>query len=91
MLALKGNQGALRDDVEVFAAEQKAKDFKDAKVTRHETVDGDHGRIETRTLPIRMLPTPPHVGRWLAPEQSSARSRGTSPAMPSRERKALNR
>ena len=49
MLALKGNQGALRDDVEVFAAEQKAKDFKDAKVTRHETVDGDHGRIETRT------------------------------------------
>ena len=49
VLALKGNQGALRDDVEVFAAEQKAKDFKDAKVTRHETVDGDHGRIETRT------------------------------------------
>ena len=44
VLALKGNQGALRDDVEVFAAEQKAKDFKDAKVTRHETVDGDHGR-----------------------------------------------
>ena len=35
VLALKGNQGALRDDVEVFAAEQKAKDFKDAKVTRH--------------------------------------------------------
>ena len=49
VLALKGNQGALREDVEVFAAEQKAKDFKDAKVTRHETVDGDHGRIETRT------------------------------------------
>ena len=49
VLALKGNQGALRDDVEVFAAEQKAKGFKDTKVTRHETVDGDHGRIETRT------------------------------------------
>ena len=31
VLALKGNQGALRDDVEVFAAEQKAKDFKDAR------------------------------------------------------------
>lgn len=49
ILALKGNQGTLREDVEVFAAEQKANDFKDTKVTRHETVDGDHGRIETRT------------------------------------------
>jgi predicted transposase YbfD/YdcC len=49
ILALKGNQGTLREDVEVFAAEQKVNDFKDTKVTRHETVDGDHGRIETRT------------------------------------------
>jgi predicted transposase YbfD/YdcC len=49
VLALKGNQGTLREDVEVFAAEQKATGFKDAKVSRHETVDGDHGRIETRT------------------------------------------
>jgi predicted transposase YbfD/YdcC len=49
VLALKGNQGTLREDVEVFAAEQKANGFKHAKVSRHETVDGDHGRIETRT------------------------------------------
>ena len=35
--------------VELFAAEQKAVSFKDAKVTRQQTVDGDHGRIETRT------------------------------------------
>jgi len=49
VLALKGNQGTLRADVELFAAEQKAKGFKDATVSRHETVDGDHGRIETRT------------------------------------------
>jgi predicted transposase YbfD/YdcC len=49
VLALKGNQGALREDVEVFAAEQKANGFRDTKVSRHETVDGDHGRIETRT------------------------------------------
>jgi predicted transposase YbfD/YdcC len=49
VLALKGNQGTLREDVEVFAAEQKANGFKDTKVSRHETVDGDHGRIETRT------------------------------------------
>ena len=50
VLALKGNQGTLREDVEVFVAEQKADGFKDTKVSRHETVDGDHGRIETRTL-----------------------------------------
>jgi predicted transposase YbfD/YdcC len=49
VLALKGNQGTLREDVEIFAAEQKAKGFKNTKVSRHETVDGDHGRIETRT------------------------------------------
>lgn len=49
ILALKGNQATLREDVEVFAAEQRANGFKDTKVSRHATVDGDHGRIETRT------------------------------------------
>jgi predicted transposase YbfD/YdcC len=49
VLALKGNQGTLCEDVEVFVAEQKANGFKDTEVSRHKTVDGDHGRIETRT------------------------------------------
>ncbi len=49
VLALKGNQGTLQEDVTIFAEEQKANGFKDTKVSRHETVDGDHGRIETRT------------------------------------------
>src|SRR5712672_564882 len=49
VLALKGNQGTLRQDVELFATEQKANGFKDTEVSRHQTVDGDHGRIETRT------------------------------------------
>jgi predicted transposase YbfD/YdcC len=52
ILALKGNQGALRKDVELFAAEQNAKNFKDATVSRAETVDGDHGRIETRAVTV---------------------------------------
>jgi predicted transposase YbfD/YdcC len=52
ILALKGNQGTLRDDVELFAAEQKANNFNDATISRHETVDGDHGRIETRTYTV---------------------------------------
>src|SRR5437868_4563479 len=50
VLALKGNQGSLREDVELFVAEQKATAFKDTKISRDETVDGDHGRIETRTV-----------------------------------------
>jgi len=52
ILALKGNQGTLRDDVELFAREQKAAGFKDTRVSRDETVDGDHGRIETRTVTV---------------------------------------
>ena len=52
ILALKGNQGTLRDDVELFAAEQKAKAFQDTIVSHHQTVDGDHGRIETRDITV---------------------------------------
>jgi len=52
VLALKGNQGSLRDDVELFVVEQKARDFQDTTISRDETVDGDHGRIETRTTTV---------------------------------------
>jgi predicted transposase YbfD/YdcC len=52
ILALKGNQGTLRDDVELYAREQKAVGFTDAHISRDETVDGDHGRIETRTVTV---------------------------------------
>jgi predicted transposase YbfD/YdcC len=52
ILALKGNQGTLRDDVELFVVEQKAKSFQDTIVSRHQTVDGDHGRIETRDITV---------------------------------------
>jgi predicted transposase YbfD/YdcC len=52
VLALKGNQGTLREDVAVFVAEQKAKGFSDTTISRNQTVDGDHGRIETRTTTV---------------------------------------
>jgi predicted transposase YbfD/YdcC len=52
ILALKGNQGTLRDDVELFAGEQKAVAFKNTSVSQDTTVDGDHGRIETRTVTV---------------------------------------
>lgn len=52
VLALKGNQGALREDVAVFVAEQMLKDFQDTTTSRGQTVDGDHGRIETRKTTV---------------------------------------
>jgi predicted transposase YbfD/YdcC len=52
VLALKGNQGSLREDVELFVAEQKAAGYKDMTVSQDQTVDGDHGRIETRTATV---------------------------------------
>jgi predicted transposase YbfD/YdcC len=52
ILALKGNQGTLREDVEVFVDEQKALKFKDTTISTHETLDADHGRIETRNYTV---------------------------------------
>ncbi len=52
VLALKGNQGSLRDDVELFVNEQKATHFANTPVSQDTTVDGDHGRIETRTTTV---------------------------------------
>ncbi len=52
VLALKGNQGSLREDVELFVAEQKAKDFADTNISKETTIDADHGRIETRTTTV---------------------------------------
>lgn len=52
ILALKGNQGSLREDVDLFVAEQQANGFKDTAISRYETVDGDHGRIETRKVTV---------------------------------------
>jgi predicted transposase YbfD/YdcC len=60
VLALKGNQGTLREDVELFAKEQKAKGFPDTTVSVAKTVDGDHGRIETRLVTVL------HDVAWLA-------------------------
>ena len=49
VLALKGNQGSLRDDTELFCTEQATREFADAVVSRNETMEKSHGRIETRT------------------------------------------
>jgi predicted transposase YbfD/YdcC len=50
LFGLKGNQGSLRDDVELLFTEQMARNFKDVAVSRASGADGDHGRIETREV-----------------------------------------
>jgi predicted transposase YbfD/YdcC len=52
VLALKGNQGSLREDVEIFVAEQQAVGFKDCDISQDRTIDGDHDRIETRITTV---------------------------------------
>ena len=48
VLSLKGNQGLLHDDIQLFFADARAHHFRDLPHTTAETVDGDHGRIEVR-------------------------------------------
>ena len=52
ILALKGNQGSLREDTEVFMKEQVEAGFADTTVTYHESVEKSHGRFETRTITV---------------------------------------
>jgi predicted transposase YbfD/YdcC len=52
VFGLKGNQGSLRDDVELLVNEQKTRNFADTKISRAETIDADNGRIETRTTTV---------------------------------------
>ena len=49
---VEGEPGTLRDDVELFAREQEAVAFENASVSQDTTVEGDHGRIETRTTTV---------------------------------------
>ena len=52
IFGLKGNQGSLREDVELLVSEQKARDFADSEISRAETIDADNGRIETRVTTV---------------------------------------
>src|SRR5438132_554461 len=59
-LALKGNQGTLHDDVRMFLVDPAT-----TAITTDTTVDGDHGRIETRTSTISTaVDWPQEDHRW---------------------------
>jgi predicted transposase YbfD/YdcC len=48
VLALKGNQGTLNEDIELYFQDAVEQDFSIAAFDYHKTVDKDHGRIEIR-------------------------------------------
>jgi len=48
VLALKGNQGTLHENVQLFFQDQHERNFADGEVDTHKTVDADHGRVEVR-------------------------------------------
>src|SRR5205085_2190348 len=48
VLALKGNQGSLYNEVESFFEAIVNERTFGYEISRHETLDGEHGRIETR-------------------------------------------
>ncbi len=48
VLALKGNQGNLSEDVELFFNDALENNFRNISSDCYETIDGDHGRIEIR-------------------------------------------
>jgi predicted transposase YbfD/YdcC len=48
VLSLKGNQGKLHENIKLFFQGHSKEDFKNPSFDFHETVDGDHGKIEIR-------------------------------------------
>lgn len=48
VISLKGNQGALHDDVKLFLESERKKNFQNTKHDYYETVEKGHGRVESR-------------------------------------------
>lgn len=52
ILALKGNQGSLHEDISMFVSEQKSKNFQDTTISVIQSLEKDHGRIEKRDVTV---------------------------------------
>lgn len=50
VFGLKGNQGTLHQEVKLFLDDAIEQDFKETKHDFYRTVDGGHGRVETRRI-----------------------------------------
>lgn len=65
ILAVKGNQPTLHDGVVEHVLEHMSDDFARVDVSRHETKEKGHGRVEHRTYYVLDVPADlPDAGRW---------------------------
>ena len=65
VLAVKGNQPTLHDGIRDFFLDQMEDDFARTKVSRYETHEKGHGRLETRYYFVCAVPAGlPDAGRW---------------------------
>lgn len=68
VLALKGNQGQLSQQVEDWFSQAQAQNWQDVEYSYHETVESGHHRIETRqvwVVPVSQLPPLHRHSQWL--------------------------
>ena len=67
VLSLKGNQGRLHEEIKFFFEDSLEDEFKGVDYRFHETVDGDHGRVETRRYwSVSDLDWLTEKGKWKA-------------------------
>ena len=52
VIGLKGNQGSLHEDVKLFFDEQRERHIGESFIKKNQTVDGNHGRLETRKYSV---------------------------------------
>jgi predicted transposase YbfD/YdcC len=68
VLALKGNQGKLSQQVEAWFEQAEFQNWQGIEFTYHETVEARHHRIETRqvwAVPVSQLPPLHRQSQWL--------------------------
>lgn len=68
VLALKGNQGQLSQQVEAWFEQAQAKNWQGIEYSDHETVEAGHHRIDTRqvwAVPVSQFPSLHRQGQWV--------------------------
>ena len=68
VLALKGNQGRLEDEVGSWFEKAKSNNFEGVEYSYHHTTESAHGRIEIRqywSVPVEQLGELPNQQKWL--------------------------
>ena len=76
VLALKGNQGTLEQEVKLFFEDAREISFRGIPHSFHQSIEGDHGRVETRRtwavsdldwLAVREVPSPAYEDQCAGP------------------------